>query len=128
MRPLFKTLVGWVFLVLAFPFAACAGFGRWKPLYILFSQFLSHGPGLPGDYFRRGFYCLTLKRFSFENRIGMGSCFAHPCAEVAPFAAIGEGCLLGMVTLGERAIIASRVQVLSGFRQHARNPEGKLTE
>ena len=62
-----------------------------------------------------------------ENRIGFGSYFAHSCADVAPHAAVGDGCLLGMVTLGERALIGARVQILSGSRQHARDSEGKLT-
>ena len=127
MRSFAKKLLGFVFLILSFPYAVLAGFGRWKPLYTFCAQLLALGPGLPGDYLRRGFYSLTLKRFSFENRIGFGSFFAHPEADVAPRAAIGERCILGKVTIGERAIIASGVQILSGFRQHTRDAEGKLT-
>jgi virginiamycin A acetyltransferase len=127
MRLVAKKLLSLVFLVFAFPFAILAGFGRWKPLYILCAHILALSPGMPGDYMRRGFYILTLKRFSFENRIGFGSFFAHPNADVAPRAAIGDYCVVGTATIGERAIIASGVQILSGFRQHTRDAEGRLT-
>jgi acetyltransferase-like isoleucine patch superfamily enzyme len=128
MRKAVKRLTGYLFLILAFPFAAVAVFGRFKPGYTFCAQLVSLGPGLPGDYLRRGFYRLTLKRFSFESRIGFGSIFSHPQAEVADLAGIGERCILGMVTIGERANIASGAQVLSGFRQHSRDQAGKLGE
>jgi virginiamycin A acetyltransferase len=127
MRLVAKRFASCVFVVIAFPFALATAFGHIKPLYTLISQFLAIGPGLVGDYVRRGFYKLTLRRFSFENRIGFGSFFAHREAELAPRAAIGEYCVLGMVSLGERVLVSSQTQIISGFRQHTRDAEGKLT-
>lgn len=127
MRQLIKRIAAYTFFALAFPLAAISGFGRFKPMYTFVAQFLALGPGRVGDYFRRGFYRLTLERFSFENRIGFGSFFAHPEARVEDRAAIGEFCILGKVVIGPRAIIASQTQVLSGHRQHTRDPEGLLT-
>jgi acetyltransferase-like isoleucine patch superfamily enzyme len=128
MRSVGKKLIGIVFLVLAFPCAILSGFGRLRPVYVFFAQLLANGPGFPGDYLRRGYYCLTLERFSFENRVGFGSFFTHPGASVAPRAAIGDGCSLGMVRIGERAIVAQGAQIISGARQHKRDASGRLTD
>lgn len=127
MRQAAKKIAVVIFFGLAFPFALISGFGRFKPLYILFSHFVALCPGFLGDYLRRGFYALTLRRCSFENRIGFGSFFAHPEAELEYRAAIGEFCILGKVHIGERALVGSRTQILSGYRQHTRDPEGRLT-
>ncbi len=127
MSLILKKTAAFCFLAFAFPLALVTGFGRCKPLYTVLSQFIALGPGLPGDYVRRGFYRLTLKRFSMENRIGFGSFFAHPEAEVERRAGIGEFCILGRVILGERALVASQTQIISGMRQHTRDSEGRLT-
>ncbi len=128
MRQLAKRVVAFAFLILALPFALVSGFGRLKPLYTMLAQLFALGPGLLGDYLRQGFYRLTLRRFASDNRIGFGSFFAHPEAEVAPWAAVGEFCILGKVNLGERVLIGSQTQILSGFRQHTRDAEGRLGE
>jgi acetyltransferase-like isoleucine patch superfamily enzyme len=126
-RRVAKQSAAFVFLIAAFPFALLTGFGRLKPVYTMLAQLLSLGPGMPGDYLRRGFYRLTLERCSFENRIGFGSYFAHTQAALEKRAAIGEFCTLGRVTIGERTQVASHTQVLSGLRQHTRDAEGRLT-
>jgi acetyltransferase-like isoleucine patch superfamily enzyme len=128
MRSVAKKMAEIVFLILAFPLAICSGFGRLRLVYVFFAQLLSNGPGLPGDYLRRGYYSLTLERFSFENRVGFGSFFTHPGASVAPRAAISDRCSLGMVRIGERAIVGQGVQILSGSRQHKRDATGRLTD
>jgi virginiamycin A acetyltransferase len=127
MRLIARKLTGALFLVLAFPFAVLSGFGRFESMFEICAQLLALAPGMPGDYLRRGFYSLTLERFSFENRIGFGSFFTHPKASVAPRAAISDHCSIGMVKIGERAIIGQCAQILSGSRQHKRDADGKLT-
>jgi len=40
---------------------------------------------------------------------------------------IGSYCIVGKAVIGERAQIASGVQILSGSRQHARNSAGEIS-
>src|SRR5437879_2809161 len=111
MRLIAKRIAACVFLILALPLAAAAGFGQFTGGFRFASQLVALGPGIAGDYLRRGFYRLTLKRFSFENAIGFGSLFTHREAEVAERANIGEYCVLGYVNIGKRALIGPRVHI-----------------
>jgi acetyltransferase-like isoleucine patch superfamily enzyme len=115
-----------VFLVVAFPMALLSGFGRLKPLFTLFAHSCALAPGLPGDYLRIAWYRLTLEECSIESRIQFGSFFAHREARVARGVYIGCYCVLGMTHIGERAQIASGVQILSGGRQHPRDAENRI--
>ena len=61
-----------------------------------------------------------------ESRIEFGSFFAHPQAKVARGVYIGSHCVLGRTSIGERAQIASGVQILSGQHQHIREDTGEF--
>ena len=126
MKLVFKRCVQALFLCLAFPAALLAGFGRVTLAFEFFAQSFALIPGVIGDYLRSGFYKLTLAACPLDFRIQFGSFFAHPQARVARHVYIGAYCVLGLVEIGERTQIASAVQVLSGSRQHARDPSGRI--
>ncbi len=118
---------GWaVALLLTFPWAVLAAFGRFKAGFAFFAQALSLVPGLPGSYLRVAFYAMTLRSCSFNSHIGIGTFFAHCQASVGDRVYIGSLCVLGQTHIGDRTQIASGVQVLSGRRQHGRSQDGRI--
>ena len=127
MKSTFKTVLHGLFLVLALPSAALAGFGRVPAMFNIGAHAASMVPGVLGDYFRIAFYKLTLKRCSLYSRVSFGSFFAHPDAELGCGVYIGSYCILGSCRIGDRTQIASQVQVLSGRQQHSRDSEGRIT-
>jgi len=128
MRLLLKRTVQSVLLVVLWPAAAAAGFGRFRAVYTLFAQALAILPGLPGSFMRAAYYRLTLSALSPDVTIGFGSYFAHPEADVAPYVSIGAYCIIGRARIGARTQIASHVQILSGRRQHATGEDGRIGE
>jgi acetyltransferase-like isoleucine patch superfamily enzyme len=126
LKAFLKNALGAAFLALAFPMAVWSGFGRLEAVFAFFAQGCALAPGLPGDYLRVAYYRLTLTRCAAESRIQFGSFFAHPDAEVGRGVYIGCHCILGRLTLGDRAQIASGVQVLSGGKQHPRGRDGRI--
>jgi acetyltransferase-like isoleucine patch superfamily enzyme len=120
-----KTLIG-IWIVLLFPFALFTAFGRWKPIFTMFSHTLALAPGILGDYARAAYYSMTLHHCSTETRIMFGTFFAHPEATVARKVTIGAYCVLGRARIGEGTLIASQVQILSGAAQHSRDGQQQL--
>ena len=115
-----------VALLLVWPAAALAGFGRVRAVYQFFAQYFALIPGLPGSYLRVAYYALTLRRCSLQSRVGFGSYMAHPASEIGRDVFVGSYCVLGLCRLGERCQIASQVQILSGRRHHGRDAGGRL--
>jgi acetyltransferase-like isoleucine patch superfamily enzyme len=126
LKTLLKSVLHAVFLCLAFPCALTSGFGRVEAVYLFWAHFCAAIPGLPGDYFRIAYYRLTLTECALESRIEFGSFFAHPQARVGRGVYIGNYCVLGRTSIGDRTQIAAGVQILSGRRQHARDAEGRI--
>jgi acetyltransferase-like isoleucine patch superfamily enzyme len=126
LKTLMKGVLRTVFLAIAFPCALTSGFGRIEAIYRFWTHFSAILPGLPGDYFRSGYYRLTLEKCALESRIEFGSFFAHPQASVGRGVYIGCYCVLGRISIGDRTQIATGVQILSGSRQHARDSEGRI--
>jgi virginiamycin A acetyltransferase len=126
LKTFLKTILHAVFLTIAFPLALTSGFGRIESLFRFWAHSCALAPGLPGDYLRTAYYRLTLEQWSMESRIEFGSFFAHPQAKVARGVYIGSHCVLGRTSIGERAQIASGVQILSGGQQHPRDAEGRI--
>src|SRR3954447_8019992 len=124
-RP-FKRALQAISLALAFPLAALASFGRFRALYTIGAHSFALIPGLPGDYLRIAYYRLTLKACSLDSRIQFGSYFAHAQAVVGRNVYIGSYCILGRTHIGDRAQIASSVQILSGGKQHPRGADGRI--
>lgn len=121
-----KRLLQAVSLLIAFPFAALAFFGRSPMLYTMGAHGFAQIPGIAGDYLRIAFYRLTLKECSLDSRISFGSFFAQPDARVGSGVYIGSYCVLGRSNIGPRTQIASGVQILSGSHQHSRDSEGRV--
>jgi len=119
--------IGWATaLVLTFPWAVLAAFGRFRVGFAFSAQALSLAPGLPGSYLRVAYYAMTLRSCSMESHIGIGSFFAHSEASVGHRVYIGPLCILGQTNIGDRTQIASGVQILSGSRQHGRTKDGRI--
>lgn len=126
MKQLIKSAVNALFLVFAFPAAVTAGFGRFESFYQMWANWFAALPGLPGDYARAAYYHLTLLRFPMTSRIQYGSFFAHSRASVGEGVYIGCYCILGQVDIGDKTLLASGVQVLSGKHQHGRTADGRI--
>ena len=77
-------------LAMVFPSAVLCGFGRIELLYTLFAHFHAMLPGFIGNFFRVGFYKLTLKECSIDTTISFGSFFSRSAASVGPFVSIGS--------------------------------------
>jgi virginiamycin A acetyltransferase len=126
MKRALKAVLNSIFIVLAFPLALLTGFGRQVTMFQFFGQFCSLFPGLPGDYLRVAYYHLTLAQCSLESRISIGSFFADPNVNVAKSVYIGAYCVMGACRIGERTLIATAAQILSGKNQHPRQADGTL--
>ncbi len=126
MRKLLKHGLHALFLALALPAAALAGFGRVPATFNMGAHAAAQVPGVLGDYFRIAYYKLTLKRCSLYSRISFGSFFSNADAELGQGVYIGSYSILGRCSIGDRTQIASQVQVLSGRRQHSRDESGQI--
>jgi acetyltransferase-like isoleucine patch superfamily enzyme len=60
-----------------------------------------------------------------SSRISFGSFFAHPEAHIGASVYIGSYCIIGRATIGDRTLLASSVQILSGQHQHTRTGDGE---
>jgi acetyltransferase-like isoleucine patch superfamily enzyme len=127
MKRTFKIVLHGLFLALALPWAALAGFGRFAATFTIGAHAVASVPGVVGDYLRIAYYKLTLKRCSMYSRISFGSFFAHADAVLGQGAYIGSYCILGSCSIGDRTQIASQVQILSGRQQHSRDSQGRIT-
>jgi virginiamycin A acetyltransferase len=127
MKQAIKNVLHGLFLVLALPAAAIAGFGRIPPTFAIGAHSAAMVPGILGDYFRIAYYKLTLKQCSLYSRVSFGSFFAHSDAVLGRGVYIGSYCILGRCSVGDRTQIASQVQILSGRRQHSRDQQGLIT-
>lgn len=126
MRKFVKSVLHGVFLVLAFLPALASAFGRVESVYLLFAQAYALAPGIIGDYLRIAYYKLTLEECALDSRIQFGSFFVHPQAKLGHGVYIGCYCVLGRTGIGDRTQISSGVHILSGRRQHARAPDGRI--
>lgn len=80
-------------------------------------EILSLVPGRIGQLLRIGYYRLTLRKCEMSE-IHFGSYFMHSPADLGKRVYIGTRCLIGLATIGDDALIADHVQILSGSRQH----------
>ncbi|GAM10588.1 nodulation protein L [Geobacter sp. OR-1] len=81
--------------------------------------FLALLPGKTGSFLRLAYYRCTLESVSPDVFIGFGSYFSRRGAVLGRNVSIGAYCILGDVTLEDRVLLASRVSITSGKRQHA---------
>lgn len=83
-----------------------------------YSQLLALIPGLLGEYLRREFYRLTLKHCSTTSCISFGTIFSTADVEIGERVYIGNYCIIGHARIGEDTLVASRVSITSGRKQH----------
>ena len=113
----------------ALPYLTCLLEKKWlssQKIYLFWAQTLALFPGVLGNFLRRAFYKLLFPRVSWECEIGFGSFFSHPWSVIEKGVYIGPYCILGHVILREGALVASRVSIPSGKKQHRRTREGFL--
>lgn len=119
----------------ALPFILISRLGAFSGSDDLFSAcacLLALVPGKSGSYLRLAFYMGTLESISPDVYIGFGSFFSRRGAMIGRGVNIGSYCILGLVTIGDRTLVASRVSIPSGRRQHvlrydSENPSDELT-
>lgn len=82
------------------------------------SQFLSLFPGVPGNYLRQQFYCLTLSECHDDCCIEFGTIFSQRGIELGRRVYIGANCCIGLCRIEDDVMLGSNVDVLSGKGQH----------
>ena len=125
-KRILKTAVRSVFLVVMFPCALLAGFGRIEALFTLWAHVCAQVPGLLGDYIRAAYYHLTLDACPTGSRICFGTFFSSTQVRLEDNVYIGAYCIIGRAHIGARAQIASSVHILSGRHHHPRDAEGRI--
>jgi acetyltransferase-like isoleucine patch superfamily enzyme len=85
------------------------------------SESIARIPGLAGVYQRQAFYQCTLARCGQDVYFGWSSVFSMAEAEVEDRAYIGRFCSIGFARIGEEAMLADHVQILSGGQEHGRS-------
>jgi acetyltransferase-like isoleucine patch superfamily enzyme len=81
-------------------------------------------PGQRGILLRQAFYRCLLSQCGRDFCIGWGSVFSMTEAHIGERAYIGRYCSIGFAAIGEEAMLADGVQVLSGGREHDRDHSG----
>ncbi|CDI03960.1 putative O-acetyltransferase [Candidatus Competibacter denitrificans Run_A_D11] len=89
-----------------------------EAIFVSLGQFLGLFPGIIGSYLRAAYYWTLLDRCSWEIHVGFGSYFSQRGAELGANIAMGGYCIIGTASIGDGVMIASRVSIPSGKRQH----------
>lgn len=89
-----------------------------EAIFVSLGQFLALFPGIIGSYLRAAYYWTLLDHCSWEIHIGFGSYFSQRGAKLGANIAMGGYCIIGTTSIGDGVMIASRVSIPSGKRQH----------
>jgi acetyltransferase-like isoleucine patch superfamily enzyme len=123
-----KRLVLMVFTVLAFPYRIMYVMGSWvwgkDRSFLQSAEWIAGIPGMLGVYFRVAFYRMTLSRMDEDCYIGWLSTFSMPQTSLGKQVYVGRRCTIGFAEIGDRALLADGVQVLSGGNEHTLAPAG----
>ena len=82
------------------------------------AQLVSLIPGIFGNYLRKEFYRLTLKKCGADVCIEFGTILNQATVELGRRVYIGARCSIGECVIGDDAVIGSNVDIISGSRQH----------
>jgi virginiamycin A acetyltransferase len=82
------------------------------------SQALAGIPGLRGMLLRQAFYRMTLQRCGKRVMVSYGTILSHPATEIGDYAYVGAYCTLGLVSIGNHAMLGSNVDIPSGKSIH----------
>jgi len=121
-----KPVLKWIWLSLTFVAVLPAGLlslGCHKlfrsPIFFdLFAQFFSIVPGFIGGSARTCFYKQTLAESHMDLNMGFGSFISKIDTRVGRGVFINGRNIIGWAEIGDGAVIANHVTVLSGSRQH----------
>jgi virginiamycin A acetyltransferase len=113
-------------LLLAFPAALLAGFGRLTPLFEFFGHVFALCPGIAGNFLRAAYYRMTLESCSQDTTIAFGTFFSRQSARIGKNVSIGSYCVIGRASIGEGSQISSHVQIPSGKHDHPRDASGRF--
>lgn len=122
MKPLLKSLLRIIFLILAMPFWLC-----FKLQSVLinadqatssWSQLLSLFPGMLGVYLRAAFYRLAFNLTSQGIVVGFGTIFSQADTQIGQGAYIGPQCNIGKSKIEPNCLLGSGVHIMSGKGQH----------
>lgn len=121
MKQLFKKGCRAVALILMAPFGLLARVGTKVGLpfmYLSIAQLLSLIPGQTGIFIRGAYYRMTLKGFGKNTIILMGSVITKRNACIGDWCGIGTYTNIGWANIGDKAVIANSVSILSGGNMH----------
>jgi acetyltransferase-like isoleucine patch superfamily enzyme len=129
-RRFFKRLVFGACLIVVSPMILAAWIEdrviRGEAVFVFLSQFLALIPGLVGTYLRGAYYYGSLEKCSWQVHVGFGSVFTYRGASVAPYVSMGAYCVIGHASIGDHVMMASRISIPSGRRQHI-DESGRLS-
>jgi virginiamycin A acetyltransferase len=94
------------------------GLSKSEQAFVFMGQLLGLVPGLPGSCLRAAYYSATLDGAAYEVHIGFGTIFCHRDATIGRWSSVGMHCIFGCVRIGENVMVANRVSIPSGKRQH----------
>jgi virginiamycin A acetyltransferase len=97
-----------------------------EAVFVGFGQLLSLIPGLVGIYMRGAYYYGTLDGCSWQVHVGFGTIFTHRSASLGEFVSMGSYCVIGHARIGNHVMMASRISIPSGRRQHL-DESGRLS-
>ncbi|ABL00060.1 acyltransferase [Pelobacter propionicus] len=83
------------------------------------SQLLSLIPGIPGNYLRRQFYCLSLAECHNDCCIEFGTRLNQHGIELGRRVYIGTNCCIGLCRIEDDVMLGSNVDIISGKTQHS---------
>jgi acetyltransferase-like isoleucine patch superfamily enzyme len=89
-----------------------------EAIFVGVGQFLALVPSLLGAHIRAAYYFGSLLKCSWEVHIGFGSLFTHRGAALGTRVSMGAYCVIGHADIGDDVMMASRISVPSGKRQH----------
>ncbi len=113
-------------MAVAFLMSSPAGYGsrfaynafKTSILFDCLAQALSQIPGIPGRYLRTAFYMQALDESYLSSQYGFGSLVTKIHARVGRNTYVGLYSSVGLAEIGDNAVLANYVSVLSGARQH----------
>lgn len=122
-----------LFVLLAFPWLMAYAVARLfmgRRAFSASSESIARVPGLRGVYMRQAFYRKTLELCGQDVYFGWLSVLSMPEARIGERVYIGRFCSIGYAEIGDEALLADGVQILSGGREHgqATKEEGTIQQ
>ena len=122
MKENLKTLVGVICRLLVLPLFLLTRileiFIKTDQPFQMSSHFLSLFPGMVGNYFRKEFYRMTLKRCGPNVCIEFGTIINQSTVEIGRNVYIGTRCSIGECVIEDDVLLGSNVDIISGRHQH----------